>query len=91
MSRYYCPFCSPRYQFHKFDSDGVLICGLCGDPLFKKPLLNLRRIIGVFVASAFLAPSLIMIFLVIKDFTDKKLPNKSEMLALSNIYLSWEK
>ena len=46
MSRYYCPFCSSRYQFHKTSSDGFLICGLCGDPLVKKPLLNSKRIIG---------------------------------------------
>ena len=82
MSRYYCPFCSPRYQFSKTRSDGVLVCGLCGDPLIKKPLLNSRRIIGVLAASAFLSPLLIMIVLVINDFTNEKLPNNSESLVL---------
>ena len=85
MSRYYCPFCSSRYQFHKTSSDGVLICGLCGDPLVKKPLLNSRRIIGAVAASAFLAPLLIMIIFVIKDFTKEKLPNNSESLVLLTI------
>ena len=89
MSRYYCPFCSSRYQFHKTRSDGVLICGLCGDPLIKKPLLNSRRIIGVVAASAFLAPLLIMIVFVIKDFTNEKLPKNSESLVLLSIDKSW--
>tara|TARA_Y100001968_G_C18830434_1_gene468854 strand:- start:123 stop:398 length:276 start_codon:yes stop_codon:yes gene_type:complete len=90
MSKYYCPFCSSRYQFNKARSDGVLICGLCGDPLIKKPLLNSRRIIGVLAASAFLAPLLIMIFFIIDDFTKEKLPNNSESLVLLTIDKSWK-
>ena len=90
MSRYFCPFCSSRYQFHKTRSDGVLICGLCGDPLIKKPLLNSRRIIGVVAAFAFLAPLLIMVVFVIKEFTKEKLPNNSESLALLTINKSWK-
>ena len=85
MSRYYCPFCSSSYQFHKTRSDGVLICGLCGDPLIKKPLINSRRIIGILAASAFLTPLLIMIIFVIKDFTKETLPNNSESLVLLTI------
>ena len=90
MSRYYCPFCSSRYQFHKTRTDGVLICGLCGDPLIKKPLINSRRIIGVVAASAFLAPLLIMIIFVVKDFTKEKLPMNSESLVLLAIDKSWK-
>ncbi len=82
MSRYYCPFCSPRYQFHKTTSDGVLICGICGEPLIKKTLLNLRRIVGLVAISAFLAPIIIMTIFVIKDFSHEKLPNNSESLLL---------
>ena len=90
MSRYYCPFCSSSYQFHKTRNDGVLICGLCGDPLIKKPLLNSRRIIGVIAASAFLAPLLIMIVVVINDFTKEKYPNNSESLVLLTIDKTWK-
>jgi len=89
MSRYYCPFCSSRYQFHKTSSDGVLICGLCGDPLVKKPLLNSRRIIGAVAASAFLAPLLIMIIFIIIDFSKEKLPNNSDSLVLLTFDKSW--
>ena len=90
MSRYYCSFCSSRYQFHATSSDGVLICGLCGDPLIKMPLLNSRRIIGPVVASAFLSPLLLMIIFVIKDFSKEKLPNNSESLVLLTIDKSWK-
>ena len=89
MSQYYCPFCSSRSQFHKTSSEGVLICGLCGDPLVKKPLLNSRRIIGAIAASAFLAPLLIMIIFVIKDFSEEKLPNNSDLLVLLTIDNPW--
>ena len=90
MSRYYCPFCSSRYQFHKTSIDGGLICGLCGDPLVKKPLLNSRRIIGVVAASAFLAPLLIMIIFVFNDLTKDKLPKNSESLVVLTIDESWK-
>ena len=82
MTRFYCPFCSSLYQFHKTRSDGVLICGLCGEPLVKKPLLNSRRIIAAVSASTFLAPLLIMIIFIIKDFSKEKLPNNSDSLVL---------
>ena len=87
MSRYYCPFCSFRYQFPVTSSDGVLICGLCGDPLVKKSLINSRRIIGAVAASAFLAPLLIMIIFVINDFSKEQLPNNSDSLVLLTILL----
>ena len=90
MSRYYCPFCSSLYQFPKTRSDGVLICGLCGDPLVKKTLVNSRRIIGLVAASAFLTPILIMIIFVLKDFTKEKLPNNSELLARLTIDKPWK-
>ena len=90
MNQYYCHFCSSHYKFQKTRSDGVLICGLCGDPLMKKPLLNSKRIIGILAASAFLAPLLIMIILVIKDFTKVKQPINSESLVLLTIGKSWK-
>ena len=89
MSRYYCPFCSSRYQFHKTSSDGILICGLCGDPLVKKSLLNSRRIIGAVAACAFLAPLLIMIIFVINDFSKEQFPNNSDSLVLLTIENLW--
>ena len=85
MSRFYCPFCSSRYQFNKVRGDGVFICGLCGEQLIKKQFLNLRRIIGILVLLALLTPLLIMIVFIVKDFTKEKMPDTSESLLLSTI------
>ena len=84
MSRYYCPFCSSFYQIHKTRSDGVLICGHCGDPLMKKPLINSRKIFGLVALSAFLAPLMLMMIFVIKDFSDDKPLIDYESLAISD-------
>ena len=78
MSRYFCPYCSSRNQLHKTRSDGVLICGLCGDPLEKKSIINSKGIVGVVVFIAFLAPLLIMISSLLTDFTYEKLHNDSQ-------------
>ena len=74
MSRYYCPFCRTSDKFHKIRNDGVLICVQCGDKLIKKRIINLRQIIGLFVASAFLTPLLILIIFVINDFSEETQP-----------------
>ena len=85
MSRYYCPFCSSRNKFHKTRNDGVLICGLCGDPLIKKPFINSKQIVGLVAASTFLAPLLIMIIFLINDITNEKLPNNTETFVQLSI------
>ena len=82
MSIYYCPFCSTRYQFQKTRSDGSFICGQCGDPLIKKPLINSRQMIGLLSLTAFLAPLLIMTVFVVQDFTKENLPKNSKSLDL---------
>ena len=56
MTRYYCPYCHPRYQFHKKRNDGVLICGQCGDPLLKIPLIKPTQIFALIAAAAFISP-----------------------------------
>ena len=86
MSRFYCPFCSSRYQVHKTRSDGVLICGQCGDLLIKKPLVSARRIFGIFLSSAFIAPLLIMLIFVVKDLTKKKFETNTESFVLITLF-----
>ena len=82
MSRYYCPFCTSRYQFQKIRSDGILICGQCGDPLTRKPLINLRQICGLMSILAFLVPLVLMVVFAVEDFNNEKLPNNSKSLVL---------
>ena len=86
MSRYYCPFCSSLNQFHKSRCDGVLICGQCGDPLMKKPLVDYKRVFGMITTLVFLTPLLIMIILLINNFTNEKPQNNNEFFALLAIY-----
>ncbi len=81
-NRYYCPFCSSRFLFQKLRSDGVLICGVCGENLVKKPLVSIKQIFGLLALSSFLTPLIIMISYVIKDFGKEKLPKIPESLAL---------
>ena len=85
MSRYYCPFCSIRYQFHKTNSEGVLICGQCGDPLIKKPFINTRQIFGLVAALSFLSPLLIMFVLTVMEFSEEKLPLQLETSVSTTI------
>ncbi len=85
INRYYCPFCSLRFQFQKNRSDGLLTCVQCGDPLIKEKFIDSRQIVGLIVATAFVAPLLIMIFFLINDFTKETLPMNSESSVVSII------
>ena len=74
MVRYHCPYCSPKYQFHKKSTEGKLICGLCGEDLLKKPFIRINQIIALVAASSLLLP-LIYSFIFFK--THIKPPNKN--------------
>ncbi len=67
MARYHCPYCSPHFQIHKERSDGVMICGQCGDPLIKTFAIKPTQIISLIAASAFIAPLFITFFTFIQD------------------------
>ena len=67
MAKYHCPYCSSRYQIHKQRSDGVMICGQCGDPLVRIPAIKITQIFAIVAASAFIAPLLITVFSFIQD------------------------
>ena len=81
MSRYYCPYCHSWYEFHMTKTDGVWICGLCGDPLVKKSFFNYRRIVGVLMAAAFLAPLLLMIIFLPTILRNDKHHNNSQSVV----------
>ncbi len=67
-SKYYCPYCPPRYQFHKERSDGVIVCGQCGDPLIKVSLIRATPIFALIVVAAFIAPLSIFFFILFNEF-----------------------
>ena len=74
MNRYYCPYCSKRYQFTKPSKDGLIVCGLCGEPVVKIPLIKPIQIFALIAASAFITPLFLMIFSFIK-YPEKQKPN----------------
>ena len=75
MVRYYCPYCNPKYQFQKKSSKGILICGLCGEDLVKKPLSRLNQIIALIAASSLLLPLIYTFIFLIKNQINT--PNKN--------------
>ena len=56
MARFYCPYCSPKYQFQKQTTKGTLICGLCGEDLLKKPFIRVNQIIALVAATSLFLP-----------------------------------
>jgi hypothetical protein len=67
MKNFYCPYCSPKYQFHKNSPTGELICGLCGDPLVKKPLIKINQIIAIIAALSLVLPLIYTFIILIKN------------------------
>ena len=67
MNNYYCPYCNPKYQFHKKTTSGKLICGLCGDPLVKKPLIKINQIIAIIASSSLVLPLIYTFIILIKN------------------------
>ena len=56
MSRYYCPYCNPKYQFKSISNTGTLLCGLCGEEMIKKSFINIKQIISLTVVITFVLP-----------------------------------
>ena len=67
MDRYYCPYCNPKYQFQKQSQRGILICGLCGEDLVKKPYIRLTQIIALVAASSLVLPLIYTFVFLIKN------------------------
>ena len=66
MERYYCPYCNPKYQFSR-EYYGKLVCGLCGEDLIKKPIIQFKQIIALLLVFSFSLPLFFIIFFSIKN------------------------
>ena len=66
MKNYYCPYCNPKYQFHKKSTTGEFICGLCGDPLVKKPYIKINQIVAIVASLSLLLPLIYTFIYLIK-------------------------
>ena len=67
MKNYYCPYCNPKYQFYKKSKTGELICGLCGDPLVKKPMIKINKLIAIIASLSLLLPMIYTLIFLIKN------------------------
>lgn len=67
MKNYFCPYCNPKYQFHKKLKSGELICGLCGDPLVKKPFIKINQIVAIIASLSLLLPLIYTFIFLIKN------------------------
>ena len=83
MNRFYCPYCSPRYQFHKQRPDGAMVCGQCGDRLVKKPFIKATQVFAIIAATAFIAPSLFLLVSSLKNMNRLKPQTINKNMAIS--------
>ena len=61
MSKLYCPFCNPKYQFSKSDSSGNLYCGLCGEHLIRKKLISIKGIVSLIAIFSIALPMFLIL------------------------------
>ena len=61
MNKYYCPYCNPKYQF-PLENYGKLVCGLCGEDLIKKPIIQIKQLIALILVFSFFFPLVFIIF-----------------------------
>ncbi len=79
MNKYYCPYCNPKYQF-PLENYGKLVCGLCGEDLIKKPIIQIKQLISFLLVFSFYFPLILIIFSSIIN-TDK---DQKENFAYTN-------
>tara|TARA_Y100001978_G_scaffold90817_1_gene81365 strand:+ start:20 stop:298 length:279 start_codon:yes stop_codon:yes gene_type:complete len=72
MNEYYCPYCNSKYQF-PIQNYGKLICGLCGEDLIKKPVIQIKQLIALLLVFSFSFPMIFIIFSsIINTIRDQK-------------------
>ena len=83
MNKYYCPYCNPKYQF-PLENYGKLVCGLCGEDLIKKPIIQIKQLIALLLVFSFSFPLIFIIFSsIINTGKDQK-----EDFAYENLFIS---
>ena len=84
MNEYYCPYCNSKYQF-PIQNYGKLICGLCGEDLIKKPVIQIKQLIALLLVFSFSFPMIFIIFSSIINTTkDQKEDFASRNLSIRN-------
>ena len=86
MNKYYCPYCNPKYQF-PIENYGKLVCGLCGEDLIKKPVIQIKQLIALLLVVSFSFPMIFIIFSSIIN-TGK---DQEENYVYTNLLLNYKK
>ena len=75
MNKYLCPYCNPKYQFVTQTNTGKFICGLCGEEIIEKSLINFRQIISLLIVITFVFPLFytLVIIMVNKKNSEKEI------------------
>ena len=84
MKNYYCPYCDPKYQFHKKSASGEMICGLCGDTLVKKTYIKIKQIIAIIASLSLLLPLIYTLIYLFKNQIN--LPKGNYQATIISIY-----
>ena len=71
MDKYYCPYCNPKYQFTR-ENNGKLVCGLCGEDLIKKPIIQIKQLIALLLVFSFSFPLIFISSSIINIVRDQK-------------------
>ena len=80
MSRYYCPYCNPKYQFKSISNKDKLLCNLCGEEMIKKSFINIKQIISLTIVIAFVFP---LFYTLLFSIINKK-ESKKDIFQTSN-------
>tara|TARA_B100000945_G_C20110005_1_gene469854 strand:+ start:16 stop:273 length:258 start_codon:yes stop_codon:yes gene_type:complete len=68
MSKYFCPYCNPKYKLTRIDSSGNLYCGACGESLVKKRTFSLRSLVAILAVFSIIFPILYLLFFSINNY-----------------------
>ena len=86
MKNYYCPYCNLKYQFHKKSTTRELICGICGDPLVKKPFIKINQIIAIIASLSLVLPLIYTFIFIIKNQINPPRRNyQANTISIENI------
>ena len=82
MSRYYCPYCSSRYQFTKILTEGELVCGQCGELLVKITFIRTTQLFSLITVIALISPFILYLSYYFNNI--KSPANESKNYLISN-------
>ncbi len=75
MAKYYCPYCSPKYQFSRIDNSGKFFCGICGEYLVKKNFITFKLLLAIITIISIIFPILYLLSFSIYNYKNQNKDN----------------